>query len=215
MPVPTIPRPPLGGARLRLGRPSLFWLAALVLAGCTGLGVARLVGQARAEAARWGVLRPTLVATADLEPGAVLSPSAARVERRPVALVPGAALEAPVEGHRVVAAIAEGEAVLSSRLAPAGLSATAAALPRDTVGIAVPTGPGSLALEHGDAVDVLVTVDPQSIGDREPTFPVARGAVVVGVAEEAVTLAVHEQEAPRVAFALTAGVVTLVLSASR
>ena len=43
----------------------------------------------------------------------------------------------------------------------------------------------------------------------------ARSARVVRADEEAVTLAVRDREAPRVAFALTAGVVTLVLSAGR
>ncbi len=216
MPVSTVPRPPLGRARPRLARrPSLFWLAALVVAAGTGLTMARFVGQARAEAARWGVLRPTLVAAADLEPGAVLGPGVARVEHRPLALVPSEALEGPAEGQTVVAAIARGEAVVATRLAPAGLSALAAALPAGTVGIAVPNGSGGLSLEPGDAVDVLVTFDPDTVGDGEPTFPVARAAMVLEVGEEAVTLAVHEPEASRVAFALTAGVVTLVLSASR
>lgn len=216
MPVPTVPRPPVGRPRLRLRRrPTLFWLATFVLAAATGLFVARSVGKATAEAARWGVLRPTLVASADLEPGAALGPGDARVEHRPAALVPAGALEGPAEGQTVAAGIAAGEPVLSSRLAPAGLSATAAALPEGTVGIAVPTGPGALALEPGDAVDVLVTFDPDLAAGSEPTIIVARAAVVVRVAEEAVTLAVGEREAPRVAFALTAGVMTLVLSAGR
>ncbi|MBW3641515.1 MAG: hypothetical protein KY447_01210 [Actinobacteria bacterium] len=216
MSVPTVSRPTVGRMRFRLARrPSLFWLAALVLAVATGLSVARFVGDARAEAARWGKVRPTLVATVDLEPGAVLGPGDARVEARPLALVPSGALAGQSEGQTVVDAIAEGEPVLATRLAPAGSSALAAALPAGTVGIAVPTGAGALALTPGDAVDVLVTVHPDSLGSDEPTFPVARSAVVVEVGEEAVTLAVSDTEAPRVAFALTAGVVTLVLTASR
>ncbi len=216
MSVPSLPRPALGAIRLRFPRrPALFWLAAVVLAALTGLTVARLISSASAEAARWGDLRPTLVASTDLEPGSIIGSGDVRVERRPATLVPAGALVGPAEGQVVSAPIHEGEAVLGARLAPAGLSATAAALPAGRFGIAVPTGVGALALESGDVVDVLATFDPDTVGDGEPTFPVARSTTVVGVAEEAVTLAVTEEEAPRVAFALTAGVVTLVLSAAR
>lgn len=216
MPVPPVPRPPLGAARATLfRRPRWFWLAAIVLAALTGLTAARLLGQASAAAARWGTLRSTLVAAADLEPGSVVGAGDTVVEHRPVALVPPGALDAPADGRRVAATIHRGEPVLAERLAPDGLSAVAAVLPPGSVGIAVPAGAGSLPLEPGDAVDVLVTFGPE--GDRagEPTFPVARSASVAAVGEESVTLAVAAEEAPRVAFALTAGVVTLLLSAGR
>ena len=216
MPAPTVPRPSLGRARPRLARPpSLSWLVALALAAVTGLVVARFVGEAQASAARWGDLRPTLVAVADLEPGAVVGPGDTRIEHRPSALVPLAALGSAADGQTVIAAIAGGEAVVSSRLAPQGMSPTAAALPEDRVGIAVPSGAGALPLEAGDAVDVLATFDPDAAGGGDPTFAVARSALVMGVHDDAVTLAVRQPEAPRVAFALTAGVVTLVLSAGR
>nr|MDQ3305940.1 SAF domain-containing protein [Actinomycetota bacterium] len=181
----------------------------------TGLTVARLLGQAQEAAARWGETRPTLVATADLTPGAVVGVADTVLERRPAALVPAGALDRLAEGQTVAAPIMAGEAVVAERLAPAGLSPLAAALPAGGRGIAVPTGPGTLPLEAGDIVDVLVTFDPDTVGDGEPTFPVARAAAVIGVNEEAVTLGVTSEEASRVAFALTAGVVTLVLSAGR
>ncbi len=211
-----VPRPRARPTRLRLGRrPSLFWLAAVVLAALTGMTVARLLGQAQEAAARWGETRSTLVASVDLAPGAVVGPGDAVVERRPVALVPAGALTGPAEGQTVAAPILAGEAVVAERLAPAGLSPLAAALPTGGRGIAVPSGAGTPALGPGDVVDVLVTFDPDTVGDGEPTFPVARGATVVGVGEEAVTLGVSEEEASRVAFALTAGVVTLVLTPGR
>lgn len=216
MPISPVPRPPLGAARASLvRRPPWFWIAAVVLAAATGLTAARLLGQASAEAARWGDLRPTLVAATDLEPGSVVDPGDAVVEQLPVALVPAGALDGPADGRTVAATIHRGEAVLAERLAPAGLSATAAVLPPGSVGIAVPAGPGALPLEAGDNVDVLATFDPDASSGGEPTFPVARRASVASVGEESVTLAVAEDEAPRVAFALTAGVVTLVLSAGR
>ncbi len=212
----TLSRPSLRHVRSPLvRRPSLFWLAALVVASLTGLTVARLLGSAQAAAARWGVMRPTLVATVDLIPGAVVGAGETAVERRPVALVPVGALDAPAEGQTVTAPILAGEAVVVERLAPAGLSPLAASLPPGGRGVAIPVGPGTPPLEAGDVVDVLVTFDPDTVGDGEPTFPVARSAAVVGVGEEAVTLGVSQEEASRVAFALTAGVVVLVLSPAR
>ena len=216
MSVSALPRPSARAGRPRLvRRPSLFWLAAVVVASLTGLTVTRLLGQAQAAAAGWGETRPTLVAIVDLAPGTVVAAGDTTIERRPVAVVPAGALDAPAEGQTVAAPIVAGEAVVAERLAPAGLSPLAAALPAEGRGVAVPTGPGTPPLEVGDVVDVLVTFDPDSVGDGEPTFPVARSAAVVGVGEEAATLGVSQEEASRVAFALTAGVVVLVLSPGR
>lgn len=213
-----VPRPTGRAVRPRplFGRrPSLFWLAAVVLAAITGLTVARLLADARAGAARWGEVRSTLVATADLAPGTVVGPGDTELQRLPAALVPSASLDRAADGQVVAAPIYRGEPVLAERLAPGGLSPVAAALPPGSRGIAVPAGGSALPLEVGDLVDVLVTFAPDTLGDGEPTFPVARSAAVVSVGEEAVTLAVTEDEAPRVAFALTAGVVTLTLDAGR
>ena len=215
MPAPSLPRPPLRGPTraLRLTRrPVPFWLAAVALALLTGLGVARLLGHASAEAARWGDVRRTAVATVDLEAGTTVGPGDVEIEHRPAALVPDGALEDSAEGRVVTAAVHRGEPLLAARLAPAGLSPTAAVLPAGTVGMAVPTGPAALPLQTGDVVEALLTVDPATAGGGEPTFPVARSARVVHVGAEAVTLAVDRGEADRLAFALTAGVVTLVLS---
>ncbi|MGI8758984.1 MAG: SAF domain-containing protein [Acidimicrobiales bacterium] len=213
-----LPRPTPRGLRPRplLGhRPSLFWLAAVVLTAFTGLTVARLLADAQEGAARWGEVRPTLVATTDLAAGAVVGPGDTELQHLPAALVPAAGLDQSADGQIVAAPIYRGEPVSAERLAPAGLSPLAAALAPAARGIAVPTGGAALPLAVGDLVDVLVTFAPDSVGDGEPTFPVARSASVIGVGEEAVTLGVTEEEASRVAFALTAGVVTLTLTAGR
>lgn len=218
MSVTAVPRPASRAPRPRLPllrRPSLFWLAALGLAIVTGLTVARLLADAQAGAARWGETRPILVATTDLPPGAVLGPGDTELQRLPAALVPAASIGRPADGQTVAAPIYRGEPVVAERLAPAGLSPVAAALPPGSRGIAVPAGGQALPLAVGDLVDVLVTFAPDTVGDGEPTFAVARSAAVVDVGEEAVTLAVTEDEASRVAFALTAGVVTLTLGAGR
>jgi Flp pilus assembly protein CpaB len=87
--------------------------------------------------------------------------------------------------------------------------------------VAVPNGGAHLPLVPGDQVDVLATFDPSGdpTGDppgshsADPTFPVAKSALVVDVADDSATVAVAPQEAARVAFAVTTGVVTLALAA--
>jgi pilus assembly protein CpaB len=200
------PRPLVRPWRTLRRRPAPFWLAAVALSVVTGATVARLVGDAAAAADRYGGLRPALVATTDLEAGAVLGPGDAEVRDLPAAFLPAGALAQPVDGAVLAAAVLAGEPIVEARLAPAGTSAVAARLPPGARGVAVPTGPGALPLAVGDVVDVLATMA------AEPTFPVAVGATVVDVGPDAATIAVEPGEASRVAYALTAGAVTLVLS---
>jgi Flp pilus assembly protein CpaB len=209
--VPTLlPRPSQRPAFWLRRRPLPFWLLAVVLGVATALLVGSLVSSAEAERARWGELRPTLVATADVAGGDHLTASDVAVRRLPAALVPPGALRSLPPGAVVAVDVHRGEAVLAARLVGPGSSAVAARIPAGTRGVAVPTGSG-LPLVVGDRVDVLATFD-ATISEGEPTFAVARRAVVVHVGEDAVTVAVGESSAPKVAYALAAGTVTLVLS---
>jgi Flp pilus assembly protein CpaB len=106
----------------------------------------------------------------------------------------------------------EGAAVVSGNVAPEGLSGLAALLPAGARAVAVPTGAASVALRRGDRVDLLVTFDPPPAGEA-PTFPVAVAALVIDVGPEAAAVAVDPEEAVRVAYAVAAGVVTIVLTA--
>lgn len=198
----SIPRP---SSRRRLRRrPLPWWTGALVLAGATALLVGRLAGDAAAERERWGDTVAVAVATADVAAG---EPVIAEQRHLPRSLVPdGAATSAG--GAVATVAIHTGEIVLESRLAPAGTSPVAALVPPGHRAVAVPAADG-LPLAVGDVVDVLATLDPES---AQPTFAVARDAAVVHVGESAVTVAVPLDDAPRVAFALAVGAVTLALS---
>lgn len=199
-----IPRPS-ERRRLRLRRrPLPWWAGALVLAAVTATVVGRLVADAAAERDRWGATVQVAVATGDAAPG---EPVRAELRRLPRSLVPPGATTA-ADGAVAAVALHAGEIVLEGRLAPAGTSAVAALVPAGHRAVAVPAGDG-LPLAVGDTVDVLATLDPES---ARPTFPVARDARVVHVGEVAVTVAVTVDEAPRVAFALAAGAVTLALS---
>lgn len=205
------PRPSLRGGRPRLRRPVPYWVAAGLVALLTAMLLGRLVADAAAERDRWGQLRPTLVATTDVAGGQALGTGDVTVRELPVALVPRGALPSLPTGAVAAVDLAEGELVLAHRIGGAGSSVVAARLPARSRGVAVPAA-GGLPLEVGDRVDVLVTFDPELGADGEPTFAVARAARVVHVGDDAVTVAVDEAEAAKVAYALAAGSVTLVLS---
>ena len=130
-------------ARLRR-RPSAYWAVAVALALLTTLVVTRAVGRAEAGAARLGGLRPAVVATRTLLAGAAVGPGDTEVRRLPAALLPPGAVQALPEGALLSASVHEGEVVLAARLAPAGASPLAAALPPGTRGVAVPVAPGGL-----------------------------------------------------------------------
>jgi Flp pilus assembly protein CpaB len=174
------------------------------------LVVGRLATGVEAERRRWGPGLPTVVAVDDIPSGAILTSAEVEVRRLPAGARPRDALAALPPGSVASAELAAGEAVVSSRLAPAGTSPVAARLPGGTRGIAVATD-GGLHLRVGDHVDVLTTLDTDG---SQPTVTVARGALVVDLADKAVTVAVDADEQERVAFALAAGVVTLSLTGS-
>ncbi|MDP9070437.1 MAG: hypothetical protein M3N68_03965, partial [Actinomycetota bacterium] len=114
-------------------------------------------------------------------------------------------------GHATLVPLAAGEVLLEAKLAPWGTRGLAALVPPGRRALAVPVERGRLPLRAGDRVDVLATFEVAEDAG-EPTFPVATSALVVDVADEAVTVAVSPDEAPRVAFAIARATVTLALS---
>jgi Flp pilus assembly protein CpaB len=191
-------------------RPTLWWSATAALALATWSVVAGAVGDVEAGAARYGNPRAVLVATGPVGAGEVVDEDNTDVRPMPAALVPPGAAGPDDLGSRTTHPVHTGEVVHVGRLAPGGLSPIAALLPAGTRGLAIPGGAGGLALEVGDVVDVLATVE--GLDEAAPTRTVAAGAVVVHVADEAVTVAVPVEQAPKVAYAVAAGIVTLALA---
>lgn len=204
--------------RLRLRRlarsPLAYWAAVVALACFTAVTVAGQVEKAGAQAARYGRLRPVVTATRAVEIGSVVGPADVVLRSMPAAFLPDGAVGSTsgAVGRTVVVPLLPGAPVVAANLAPDGLEGLAALLPDDTQAVAVPAGPVSVAVRRGDRVDVLATFDPPPVGE-EPTFPVAEAALVLDVGPEAVAVAVAPEEARRVAYAVAAGVVTLVLTA--
>lgn len=196
--------------------PLLYWAAAGVLTLVTVLVVARLVGGAEARAARWGATRSVPVAARAVEAGAVLAEADVAERRLPASVLPdGPIADAPV-GRAAAVAVTAGEVLLESKLAAAGTRGAAARMPEGRRGIAVPAGPAGMPpLEPGNRVDLLATLPEEIVGGDgagAPTVLVARAAVVLDVDDDTATVAVTPGEAARVAFALAAGAVTVVLA---
>ncbi|HVE45166.1 MAG TPA: Flp pilus assembly protein CpaB [Acidimicrobiales bacterium] len=207
----------------------LFWSATLAIAGATGLFVSSQAGTAVARAQRLGGLREVPVAARPLAAGRVLRPADVSVRRLPAAAVPVGRLARSPVGRTTVVPLAAGEVVLAEKLAPDGVRGVAALLPAGMRALAVPVDTAALALEPGHHVDVLATfdtelgggtggADPASDPNHDayaagaPTFAVASGALVLAAGEESATVAVSPEEAPRVAFAIARGTVTLALT---
>ena len=191
--------------------PWLFWSVAVLLAAATGVTVAALVGEASSRARELGGLRDVPVAARDVEAGHVLSPADVVMRRLPAASLPTAPVARSPAGHSVVVPVVAGEALLQAKLAPWGVKGAAALVPPGRRALAVPSPKGGLPVQPRQEVDVLATFDTTE-GKTEPTFPVAVGALVVDVGEEAVTVAVTPEEAPKVAFATARATVTLALT---
>lgn len=206
---------------MRLRRSPLpFWLLAVALSLVTGLSVGGLVNEASRRAARLGGLVDVPVAARSVDAGRALRPADVAVRRLPAAVVPRGRLARSPAGRVTVVPLAAGEVLLATKLAPDGLAGVAALVPSGHRALAVPVEPGGLDLRQGHRVDVLATFEVAAgeagagVGDSgAPTFPVATDALVVDVAEQAVTVAVTPAEAARVAFALARGTVTLALTA--
>lgn len=207
MPELTRPLRPPARRHWRIRRPLPHWGVAVLLALATAALVADVAGGAAEAAARWSPGPPVLVVRAPVAAGATLT--AADVERRrlPAAAVPGGALAELPTGAAATIALHPGEVVLRDRVR--GTSPVAARLPAGSRGVALPNDT-ALPLRVGDRVDVLATFEVDAAG-APPTFAVAQDALVVHVGADAVTVAVPGASAPKVAYAVAAGAVTLAL----
>jgi Flp pilus assembly protein CpaB len=187
--------------------PLLSWLPPAVVALAVAWLTSSVVDGATAEVRRLGPMVRAPVAARAVEPGAVLGEDDVRWRRVPRGVLPSGPLSAEPVGGTALVALAEGEVLLRSKLAPEGVLGVAALVPPGSLAVAVPAGEGDRPpLRRGDRVDVLAA------GDEAGVATVAVGALVVDVADEVVTVAVAAAEASAVAYAVARGVVTLALA---
>ncbi len=226
-----MPVPPRWRRRLRSWirrSPVMWWLGAGALALVTLVVVRSSLAQGASLAERYGELRLVAVVDAPVAAGSVVERGDVRMERRPASTLPrGVPVGGPsgAAGHTALVPLVPGEVLLRSRLAPAGLTGAAALLPAGMRAVAVPAGPGgSPPVAIGDHVDVLATFSDGTGGSSvsgdspassgPPTVVVAANARVLALDDEAdsVTVAVPPADLPALAYAITAGVITLALT---
>jgi Flp pilus assembly protein CpaB len=207
-----LPRVPLGLALRR--RPRLRWALVGLVALVLGLVVRHVVDEAAATRAAWGPTEVVRVAARDLEVGHVLRAGDTRAVTVPRAAAPAGALHDAAKGRTVRSSVLEGEVLLARRLAERGAIGIAALLPGGTRAVAIPVEAGTAPpLQVGQLVDVIAVTAADEASGSAPGFVLAADAPVVEVGEQAVTVAVARELAPRIAVALAGGAVSLALVA--
>ncbi|HMC69971.1 MAG TPA: SAF domain-containing protein [Mycobacteriales bacterium] len=200
--------------RLRY-RPVTRWFVTGMIVVVAAAFVQRTSADAADRRHRWGETRVVAVARQRIPIGAVIEAGAVTSQSWPVALVPEGALDSAPTGRTAIATIEAGEAVLAGRVAPDGLHGAAALVPAGWRALAIPVAPTVIALDVGDHVDLVAGFDvAEPTADRSPSLTVARDALVVAVDEQRVTVAVRDDDAERVAFAIVAGTVVPALRSS-
>ncbi|MBW3669498.1 MAG: hypothetical protein KY443_09845, partial [Actinobacteria bacterium] len=182
------------------------WALVALTAGVVASATTAMVRDATASVRRLGPMVEVPVAARSMPLGTVLADGDVAWRSLPAGVLPVEELERSPVGRTVWVPLVEGEALVVSKFAPLGSTGVAALLPAGARALAVPAVTGNPSLQRGDRVDVLVTVD------GSPTEAVASGAMVLDVTADVVTVAVTTDDAPKVAFALSRGVVTLSLA---
>lgn len=186
--------------------PLLHRLPTVVGALVLGWLTTTVIDSATAEVRRLGPLRVVPVSARTLDAGEVLADEDIAWRRLPARVLPAGAVARTPSGATTLVPLAKGEVLLVDKLAPDGVRGPAALVPPGSSAVAVPvSAEGRPPLRRGDRVDVLAA------GDEGGTT-VAVGALVVDVADEVVTVAVTNEEAADVAFAVARGIVTLALA---
>lgn len=191
-----------------------YWLGVIAAAALAAAIVASSVRTSSRVTAALGPLVRVPVAAIALAPGDAVGDGDVRWARLPRRTLPkGAIADEPV-GHTALVAVLEGEVLMQAKLAPWGVRGPAALMPPGTRAVAVPHGPAVPPVAPGDVVDLLATIvtEAEAGAPSEPTFVVAEAALVVEVGDDAVTVAVAAADASRVAFAITAGTITIALT---
>lgn len=204
------------------------WLARLPVGPILLIGAAAIsVATLRLAPADLGVdpaqVEPVVVARALLDAGSVIDADDVELRSLPVGVVSDGFVgdRQIVVGRQVTATIFMGEPVLAGRLAPEGLVGIAAATPPGRSAFAVPVDPTLPPTAVGQHVD-LYALDPltraggisEAVGptDRAGAARIARSALVVGVDDQRITVAVEPSEAPGVAAALIGSTVVVAVA---
>jgi Flp pilus assembly protein CpaB len=212
----------------RSPRAVLLWLGAVLVAVVTAALVATDLAALHRRAHSLGSPRPVAVARRDLPTGSTIDRDdiTARTVHR--SQLPSGALSPDAASGRVVAVpVVRGAFVVTGNVAPRGRTGLDGAIPPGMRALRI-VAPDALRPPVGSSVDVLVTFESSdAAAGGAPTVVAGRGVLVLGTDDApaavetragdrnaagiGVTLLVTEEDAPRLAFAAAAGVVTLAL----
>jgi Flp pilus assembly protein CpaB len=212
----------------RSPRAVLLWLGAVLVAVVTAALVATDLAALHRRAHWLGSPRPVAVATRDLPLGSTIDRADVRTRSVHRSQLPSGALSpGAVDGRVVAVPVVRGAFVVKGNVAPRGRTGLDGAIPSGMRALRI-VGRDALRPPVGSSVDVLVTFESSdAAAGGAPTVVAARGVLVLGTDETqaavetragdrdtsglGVTLLVSEEDAPRLAFAAAAGVVTLAL----
>ncbi|HMF04710.1 MAG TPA: Flp pilus assembly protein CpaB [Acidimicrobiia bacterium] len=211
----------------------VLWLGAVVVAITTAALVATDLAALHRRAHSLGAPRPVAVAARDLPLGATINRGDITTRSVHRSQLPRGALSPDVAERRVVAVpVVRGAFVVEGNVAPRGRTGLDGAIPPGMRAVRI-VARDALHPPVGSSVDVLVTFESgdRAAAEGAPTVVAARGVLVLGTDDApaavehgapgrdavgqggglGVTLLVSEDDAPRLAFAAAAGVVTLAL----
>jgi Flp pilus assembly protein CpaB len=216
----------------RSPRAVILWLVAILVAVVTAALVATDLAALHRRAHSLGSPRPVAVADRDLPLGSTIDRGDVKARSVHRSQLPSGALSPREAQGRVVAVpVVRGAFVVDGNVAPRRRTGLNGAIPPGMRALRV-VARDALRPPVGSSVDVLVTLESGggAASDGAPTVVAARGVLVLGtddapaavetgtgdgtVASQGavgVTLLVTEEDAPRLAFAAAAGVVTLAL----
>ena len=217
----------------RSPRAVVLWVGAIAVAIATAALVASDLAALHRHAHSLGALRPVAVATHDLPLGRTIRHGDITTRSVHRSQLPARALSPHAAEQRVVAVpVVRGAFVVDRNLAPRGRTGLDGAIPPGRRALRI-VARDALRPPVGSAVDVLVTFESSDgvAPGGAPTVVAARGVLVLGTDDEpaaveegaggrntgggssgmGVTLLVAEDDAPRLAFAAAAGVITLAL----
>jgi Flp pilus assembly protein CpaB len=202
----------------RSPRAALLWAGALVVTFATTLVVVDALSSLRHQDATYGRLRPLVVARHDLTLGTTVTGRDVTLREVRGDAPPGLADQQAALGRVVRVPVLAGSPVTARHLVPADRGPMSGVLPAGARGVRVVVehGPAPTA---GDVVDVLATFDPQLLGDADdPTILVAAAVPVLAVERPdgqdavAITVMVSPDQARRIAFSASAGIVGIALA---
>jgi Flp pilus assembly protein CpaB len=216
----------------RSPRAVLLWLGAVLVAVVTAALVATDLAALHRRAQSFGSPRVVAVADRDLPLGTTIDRSDVRSRSVHRSQLPAGALSPrEAEGRVVAVPVVRGAFVVDGNVAPRRRTGLNGAIPPRMRALRV-VARDALRPPVGSSVDVLVTFESGSSAGTSggaPTVVAARGVLVLGTDDAraavetgerasdgrtsalGVTLLVAEDDAPRLAFAAAAGVVTLAL----